>query len=315
MWKQTLRKNFTSWEKLASFLNIDPSSILKKTPFSLNLPLRLAEKIEKGRLDDPILLQFLPSTQELNTSPLFSRDPVSDASFRTAPKLLHKYQGRALILVSSACAMHCRYCFRRHFPYETEVKGFESELNEVASDLTLSEIILSGGDPLSLSNETLSSLFKQIDLIPHIKRIRFHTRFPVGIPERIDDSFLTLLRNSNKQILFIIHINHPKECDDTLFAYLKEIQKLGIPILSQSVLLNKVNDDLDTLETLCLTLIDHGILPYYLHQLDRVDGAAHFEVTEEKGRSLILELRKRLPGYAVPQYVKEEAHAPHKTPL
>lgn len=314
-WQQILRTNFTQWEPLADFLELTPQQrqeVLPRPTFVLNLPKRLAEKIAKKTLNDPILLQFLPTTQELKITPGFIQDPVNDKGCRPSPKLLRKYHGRALLLCTSACAMHCRYCFRQNFDYEIAEKNFTQELELIKQDKTISEIILSGGDPLSLTNQTLQSLFNEIESINHVKRIRFHTRFPIGIPERIDDPFLALLQNSSKQIWFIIHANHSRELDQDVLSKLKLIQKTGATLLNQAVLLQHVNDDLETLRELYLTLVDHGIFPYYLHQLDRVQGAAHFEVPEEKGLQLIKELSKLLPGYAIPQYVREIAGEPNK---
>jgi EF-P beta-lysylation protein EpmB len=317
LWRQLQRRNFTNWQTLLSFLELNPeeasNKILASSKFPLNLPLRLAEKIKKNSWEDPVLLQFLPSLEEEKPSRLFVLDPVADTQFQKTPKLLHKYLGRALLLCSSACAMHCRYCFRRHYDYETSKGQFEEELQKIREDDSLSEILLSGGDPLSLGDTQLGNLLTALENIPHVKRIRFHTRFPVGIPERIDSSFLELLASCKKQVIFVIHTNHANELDADLFERLKQIQKLGIPVLTQSVLLKGINDTVEALQTLFETLIDNGVLPYYLHQLDRVQGAVHFEVSEEEGKKLMKELQKRLPGYAVPKYVKEEAHQPHKT--
>ena len=254
----------------------------------------------KGNWEDPLLCQFLPTLEELKVSPLFVLDPVADGNARKKPKLLHKYNGRALLVCTSACAMHCRYCFRQHFDYETQDKLFQEELEEIAKEPSLSEILLSGGDPLSLSDAQLQHLIHQLSNIPHIKRIRFHTRFPMGIPERIDESFLKILADCPKQIIFVIHCNHPSEFDEEIFRRLKTIQQLGIPILTQSVLLRKVNDNIETLKQLFELLVDNGIIPYYLNQLDRVQGAAHFEVSEQEGIQLMQQLGALLPGYESP---------------
>lgn len=319
LWRQIQRENFTDWKKLLTFLNFDLSAaeavVLPHTKFPLNLPLRLAQKIEQGNWQDPILRQFLPTVEELNNSPLFIKDPVADGCSRATPKLLHKYRGRALLVCTSACAMHCRYCFRQHFDYETKDKLFQEELAVIATDPSLTEILLSGGDPLSLNNAQLEYLIGELEQIPHIKRIRFHTRFPIGIPERIDPEFLKLLQDCKKQIVFIIHCNHHREFDDDIFLHLKQIQALGIPILTQSVLLRGINDDVQTLKELFEILIDHGIIPNYLHQLDRVQGAMHFEVSEEKGKALMHQLQALLPGYAIPKYVREVPNQPNKSPI
>jgi EF-P beta-lysylation protein EpmB len=318
LWRQIQQGNFTDWKKLLCFLNFDNKAeynVLTSSKFPLNLPRRLAEKIEKGNWDDPILRQFIPTVQELEPSPLFVLDPVADRSFRSKPKLLYKYRGRALLVCTSVCAMHCRFCFRQHFDYETKDKLFVEEIAAIASESSISEILLSGGDPLSLNDIQLQYLLSELERIPHLKRIRFHTRFPIGIPERIDDSFIRMLATCKKQVIFVIHCNHPQEFDEEIFEHLKKIQQLGIPILTQSVLLRKINDDVRTLKKLFELLIDNGIIPYYLHQLDRVQGAVHFEVPEGEGKLLMDQLGALLPGYAIPKYVREVAHQPGKSAI
>jgi EF-P beta-lysylation protein EpmB len=308
LWRKIQKENFTRWEKLADFLELSQevrAHLALRPRFSLNLPRRLAEKIQKNILDDPILKQFVPLQEELLETPGFVAEPLQDTNFRKTKKILHKYQGRALLLATSACAMHCRFCFRKNFPYETEVHDFTEDLNYIAQEKTLNEIILSGGDPLSLSDSQLDTLFQAFDTMPHIERIRFHTRFPIGIPERIDVSFLHTLKKSNKQIIFIIHCNHPRELDRDILAALKKIQKLGIPVLNQSVLLKGVNDDEQTLLELSETLVKGGILPYYLHVLDLVEGSAHFFVTDARAQELIQYLNHHTSGYAVPRLVRE----------
>lgn len=316
-WKAIQRKNFTNWRVLLSYLELSlqegEKRVIPSPHFVLNLPYRLAKKIKKGDWKDPLLLQFLPFKQELHDHPLFVSDPVSDSSFTRTSKLLHKYTGRALLLCTSACAMHCRYCFRQNFAYERETLDFNKELEELAQDTSLTEVILSGGDPLSLSNAKLTYLLQELNQIPHIQKIRFHTRFPIGIPERIDAELLSMLSCLNKQVIFVIHANHPKELDDDIFAALKQIQKLGIPLLCQTVLLNQINDDIEILAHLFTMLSNQGILPYYLHQLDRVTGTQHFETPIKQGQELIKELSARLPGYCVPKYVQEIPNQPSKT--
>lgn len=314
-WRDLLRHNFTDWTKLADFLHLDAeqrSEIIPSKHFPLNLPLRLAEKIAKGTLDDPILLQFVPRAAESVSQPGFGCDPVGDVSSRKVPKLLHKYRGRALLLCTSACAMHCRYCFRQHFDYAVKDKLFHEELEVLASDPTIHEVILSGGDPLSLSDTHLRSLIHDIAAIPHVRRLRFHTRFPIGIPERIDDHFLRLFDHCRLMVWIVIHANHPRELDDDVVAALWRLHKQGIGLLNQSVLLRGVNDDVEVLAALCERLVDSGVVPYYLHQLDKTQGAAHFEVTEAKGKELIKALAARLPGFAIPKYVREVAGEANK---
>lgn len=289
--------------------------ISKNPKFILNLPFRLACKIEKSTLDDPILKQFLPIDEENQQTEGYVIDPVGDQGCRRGSKLLHKYEGRVLLVTTSACAMHCRYCFRQNFDYDVVDKTFSKELEIIGSDRSIKEVILSGGDPLSLSDRVLGELLNRLNGFDHVKRIRFHTRFPIGVPERINDSFLQMIASLSKQVWFVIHCNHPNELDNDVFSYLRKLQLLGIPVLNQAVLLKGVNDHHGTLKLLCETLIDQGIFPYYLHQLDRVLGASRFEVPKDEGIALIDELIKCLPGYGIPKYVQEIAGEPSKTPI
>ncbi len=317
-WRRVLRQNFTNFYDLATYLELSEENreaLDIKPEFRLHLPKRLAEKMEKNSLADPLFLQFVPLKKEQILHPDFTVDPVDDAAFALEDKLLQKYSERALILATSACAMHCRYCFRKNFDYETEDKTYAKELQRLANDASIEEVILSGGDPLSLSDDVLGRLLENIAAIAHVKRIRFHSRFLMGIPERADESFLEMLKSIPKQIWFINHANHINEFDDDVWTALKSIQKLGIPILNQTVLLNGVNNSKASLKALLQGLVDHGITPYYLHQLDEVQGSSHFKVSIAEGRKLIQELMKEMPGFAIPKYVQEIAGEPSKTPL
>lgn len=317
-WRSILRTNLTNIDEVASFLELTADQrhlLAKRSDFVVNIPRRLAEKMTKGSLEDPLFRQFVPLDEERLASPLFICDPVGDAHFRKTPKLLHKYHGRALIVTTGACAMHCRYCFRQNYDYMTEKKSFQKELDSIRADNSIKEIILSGGDPLSLPDHRLQELLDGLALIPHIQRVRFHSRFPVGIPERITDSFLSMLQSYRFTYWFVCHVNHVRELDSDVLHAFKRLILAGIPVLNQSVLLKGVNDTVDAQVTLCETLVNHGIHPYYLHQLDRVQGTKHFEVEEEEGHRLIREMMKCLPGYAVPKYVKEICGEPNKTIL
>ncbi len=309
-WRRIQKTNFTKLDELANFLEIDAKATLKSL-FPLNFPRRLAEKVEKGRLDDPILMQFLPVHQETLKILGFTADPVSDLSFQKSPRLLQKYQGRALLITSSACVMNCRFCFRQNYPYEQD-KDHAEEIKFIKNDSTIYEVILSGGDPLSLSDERLGALIESLSEIPHLTLLRFHTRFPIGIPERITPSFLKILEETRLQVIFILHTNHPRELDQDV---LSSLRKIKAPVLTQTVLLKNINDNVETLKTLFMTLISNGVIPYYLHQLDRIEQAAHFEVPIEKGRKLINALRTELPGYAIPTYVQEIPYKTSKTPI
>lgn len=308
IWRRIQKENFQNLQDLADFLNLSPSNrnrLIDRKSFPLNLPRRLAEKIKKNTLEDPILKQFVAFEEETLIAKGFCSQPTQDENFSKTPKLLKKYERRALLIITSACAMHCRFCFRKNYPYDNTDKSFDEELTILSKDKTIVEIILSGGDPLSLSDAHLEQLIKKIETIDHIKILRFHSRFPIGIPERITETFLEILKNTSLQIIFVTHINHPLELDQDVIAALKRIQKLGIPMLNHSVLLKDINDDIDTLIKLNLSLVCSGIIPYYLNQLDKVQGCAHFEVERKKGLMLCELLRQQLPGYAVPKYIEE----------
>lgn len=314
-WRQIQKGNYTSIHELSDFLELSAGnrSRLHTSPrFILNLPKRLAEKIAKNDLEDPLFKQFVPTVEETMIADGFVADPVCDKSFRKGKKILHKYKGRALWLTSSACAMHCRFCFRQNFPYESDSDHSE-ELAYLREHTDIKEVVLSGGDPLSLSNDSLKLLFDAFDSMPHIQRIRFHTRFPIGIPERIDSGFLELLSNVKKQVYFVVHCNHARELDEEVIQALRKVASMGIPLLTSSVLLKGVNDEESTFLELCETLSNAGIIPYYLNLLDPVEGAGHFAVSEERGRELIRYVQERLSGYGVPRLIREEPGSPSKT--
>lgn len=204
-WKQILRSNFSRLDDLALFLNIPSEELLNRRHFPMNVPRRLAEKMEKGNRIDPLFLQFVPTLMEQTSREGFVLDPVADAAFRCSDRMLQKYATRVLFVTTGACAMHCRYCFRQNFDYPTGERSFEKEFQAIEADPSIREVILSGGDPLSLTDNILGAILKRLDAIPHIKAIRFHTRFPIGIPERIDESFLAMLESINAQVWFVIH--------------------------------------------------------------------------------------------------------------
>ncbi|MBM3191500.1 MAG: KamA family radical SAM protein [Chlamydiae bacterium] len=318
LWRTIQKENFHSLKEVITFLQLSPKKsqkLLALPKFPLNLPRRLASKIKKNTLRDPILRQFIALKDELTLSKNFCKSPTADEAFSKTPQLLQKYEGRVLLLVTSACAMHCRFCFRQNYPYDSQDKSYDKELELIKNDPTLFEIILSGGDPLSLSDEALERLLGKIETIPHIKIVRFHTRFPIGIPERITDDFLALFQKSRLQFIFILHVNHPLELDEDVLLAAKKLQKLGIPILTHTVLLKGVNDNATTLIQLNTRLIEQGILPYYLNQLDRVQGSAHFEVSKRKGKKLCRLMREKLPGYGMPLYIEEVPFKGHKTTI
>jgi EF-P beta-lysylation protein EpmB len=230
--------------------------------------------------------------------------------------LIHKYEGRALVVATGACPVNCRYCFRRHFPYSDSIAArnhWQGTLDQLAADPSIEEVILSGGDPLSLSDEKLAELVNALDGLPQLRRLRVHTRQPVVLPERVDEQLLAWIRGTRLQVAIVIHANHANELDGQVSANLKQLRDSGAILLNQSVLLRGVNDTVTALESLSKRLFECGVVPYYLHLLDRVEGAAHFEVPHQEAAALMQTLSSRLSGYLVPRLVREDAGAPSKT--
>lgn len=286
--------------------------------FPMRVPRGFAARMRKGDPCDPLLRQVLPIDDEEQLAPGFSFDAVGDAAARGATGLLHKYQGRALLISTGSCAIHCRYCFRRHFPYGDEtaaVNNWRESVDYLRADPSISEVLLSGGDPLSLSTRKLASLTAQLSGIPHLRRLRLHTRLPVVLPERVDAELLDWIASLPWPVTVVIHANHARELDAQVATALLALRGAGAILLNQAVLLSGVNDDTNALAELSERLFDSGVLPYYLHQLDRVAGAAHFEVDDQRALHLAGELRARLPGYLVPTLVREIAGENSKTPL
>ena len=321
-WQQELAEAITSLEELAAALGLSVSALggasAAGDPFRLRVPRSFVARMRPGEPADPLLRQVLPVAAELADSAEYVADPVGERSALRAPALLQKYRGRALLLATATCAVHCRYCFRREFPYAEQsgdAPRWSEALAEIAADGSLEEIILSGGDPLSLSNARLENLTRALAAIPHVRRIRVHTRQPVVLPSRVDDGLLHWLRTSVLPIVFVLHINHPNELDAQLATACASLRATGITLLNQSVLLAGVNDDVEVLSSLSRRLFDTGVLPYYLHALDRVRGAAHFAVPDERAQALAGQLAARLPGYLVPRLVREVAGAAAKVAL
>ena len=276
--------------------------------FSVFVPRGYLARMRPGDLGDPLLRQVLPLATELNDAPGFVADPVDDTSATRQPGLLQKYAGRALLITTGTCAVHCRYCFRRHFPYSAgprTLADWQPALEELAADETVHEVILSGGDPLAIVDSGLAELIDRLADIPHLRRLRIHTRLPIVIPERVTDELLATLRRSRLATIVVVHANHANELDAHVAGALSKMADGGIVLLNQAVLLRGVNDSVEAQADLCERLVDLRVMPYYLHQLDRVAGAAHFEVPVETGKQIIEALRARLPGYAVPRYVNE----------
>jgi len=264
----------------------------------------------------PLPFQILPVAAEDEQLFGFQKDPLQEAEATLTPGLLQKYQNRVLMVTTGACAIHCRYCFRREFPYSespTSPSQWEPAIKRIQADTSIDEVILSGGDPLTIVDDHLIALIDRLETIPQIKRLRFHTRLPIMIPQRVTAALTDRLQRFDGQVLMVIHSNHANEIDSQVAASLASLKTAGVTLLNQSVLLRGVNDDVESLVSLSNRLLEVGVLPYYLHQLDRVTGVGHFEVTRERGVQLIAEMRKRLSGYAVPRYVKEEPGEPNKT--
>jgi EF-P beta-lysylation protein EpmB len=275
-------------------------------------------RMRQGDPHDPLLRQVLPLEDELAEAPGFGPDPVGDRAATRSPGLLHKYHSRILMVTTGACAVHCRYCFRRHFPYEEGPKSpdaWESALETIAGDDSLREVILSGGDPLMLVDGHLRELAHRLAHIGHLRRLRIHTRLPLMIPERVNAELLEWLTGTRLTPIVVIHANHAQELSGSVVEALARLSDAGIPLLNQTVLLRDINDDVETLTELCERLVDLRVMPYYLHQLDRVQGARHFEVPIARGQELIAAMRSELPGYAVPRYVQEFAGETHKRVL
>jgi len=322
-WNAEMAQAVSDPAELLSILELDQSLFLDNArlasrEFPIRVPRGYIARMNKGDPDDPLLKQVLPLGLELAHVAGFVTDPVSDQAAMVTPGILQKYHGRALLITTGACAIHCRYCFRRHFPYtdaSVSRNGWRSTLEYIASNQDITEVILSGGDPLSLSDKRLADLIHEIEKIAHVTRLRIHTRLPVVLPERINESLVQMLHSSRLTSVMVIHANHPNEINTPVSRALNMLNDKGIRLLNQSVLLKGVNDHLETLIKLSETLFDSGVLPYYLHLLDKVAGSAHFEVAETDAIKLLASLNTMLPGYLVPKLVREISGKTGKTPI
>lgn len=320
-WQKALANAIREPLELLDYLEL-PRSLLEpgvaaSQSFSLRVPREYCQRIEKGNPEDPLLLQVLPAAAELIESSQYSRDPVGDLAAIEVPGLLHKYRGRALLITTPACAVHCRYCFRRHFPYQENrvEQNWQQAMEYIGADENINEVILSGGDPLSMTESRLSALTEQLRQIPHIKTLRIHTRLPIVLPERINAEFLSWLNSLPWKVVIVLHCNHANEIDESVKLAIAKLQQPNITLLNQSVLLARVNDNADILTRLSQSLFECGVLPYYLHMLDKVQGAQHFHVSTQSATKLLEQVRDRLPGYLVPKLVIEEAGELSKTPV
>lgn len=319
-WQHLLADAITDPGELCAVLHLDPALVLPAIAaaegFALRVPRGYVARMRRGDPNDPLLLQVLPQAAELQFADGFVTDPVGDMESRAAPGLLHKYHGRALLVATGACAIHCRYCFRRHFPYGEESalhQGWQPAVERLRADPTINEVILSGGDPWSLSDRRLKQLTDALQAIPHIRRLRVHTRYPIVLPERIDCGLLDWLSSLRLQKVVVMHANHVREIDESVRQACRRLSAAGVTLLNQSVLLKGVNDTVEALAQLSEALFETQVLPYYLHVLDKVRGAAHFDMPEARALQLHRDLTARLPGYLVPKLVREVAGASAKT--
>ena len=321
-WQTDMAEAVRDPRELLALLDLDPALLeparRAAAMFPLRVPRAFLARIAKGDPADPLLRQVLPLGEELKDVPGYVRDPVGDMPSVAAKGLLHKYAGRVLLITTGACGVHCRYCFRRHFPYSEENARsgeWRDALDYLKGDSSVHEVILSGGDPLSLSDESLAALVRSLEDIPHIKRLRIHTRQPVVLPSRVDDHLIAWLRDCRLQKVVVLHVNHAREMDEAVREACGRLRDAGATLLNQTVLLRGVNDSATTLAELSEALFAAQVLPYYLNLLDPVAGAAHFDVPETEALALMAALRARLPGYLAPRLVREVPGAPSKMPV
>ncbi|QDV56134.1 EF-P beta-lysylation protein EpmB [Rosistilla oblonga] len=320
-WQTSLKEAIRSGRELVQLLGLQQTlapSAQAATDFPVFVTREFLSRIQPGDPADPLLRQVFPAASETAAVEGFGSDPLQEASFTRCGGLIHKYAGRVLLVTTGACAIHCRYCFRRHFPYSDiphSIDQWQPALDEIADDESIEEVLLSGGDPLMLADPVLERLIDALQSIPHLRRLRIHSRLPIVLPSRVNDALVEMLTASRLTVWMVVHSNHANELDEAAGQGLGRLIDRGIPVLNQAVLLRGVNDDLDALTDLCRRLIDLRVTPYYLHKLDQVAGAAHFDVSKERGCELIEGLRTRLPGYAVPRFVIEQPDQPSKTTI
>lgn len=321
-WQNLLSQSITDPRMLLSRLDLDPALLGPAQAASADFPLRVPEpylsRMQPGNPQDPLLRQVLPVGEELLEHPDFVLDPLGEQHTNARPGIIHKYQGRLLLIVSAGCAVNCRYCFRRHFPYgdnALSTEEWQQALDYIRQDASIREVIYSGGDPLAANDKRLSWLTREIADIAHVKRLRVHTRLPVVIPQRVTDSLIDALCGTRLPVTMVLHCNHANELDDHLGNAIQTLRRAGVMLLNQAVLLKGVNDRIEDQVALSEALGDHGIVPYYLHVLDHVKGAQHFHVDDETARRLAGEMLAQLPGFLVPRLVREIAGATSKTPL
>jgi EF-P beta-lysylation protein EpmB len=347
-WQKELANSFTTLHSLLEYLHIDPSSLPRtddinehqalikqtriaskntittveqhsqaRTLFPMRVPRPFASLMQIGNWHDPLLQQVAPQQAEFIDKHGFVTDPLQEQKGPTAG-LIHKYKSRILLVVRGGCAVNCRYCFRRHFPYQDNHLGqaqYQSVIDYVQRDTRINEVIFSGGDPLMANDQQLSKLAKQVDDIAHVKRLRIHTRLPVVIPSRVNDELIAWLKSLRVKPVMVLHINHKNEIGEALREKTRMLTQAGVTLLNQSVLLKNINDNADIICELSEALFDANILPYYLHMFDPVKGASHFDVGKKVAIDIMAEAIKRLPGFLVPKLVQELPGQPGKTPI
>lgn len=318
-WQESLRNCISTPEELA-LRQIKHGGFSKQAhiQFPLRIPESFLEQINLHDADDPLLKQVLPDHLEETGKEGFSCDPLDEHKYETTPGILHKYHGRVLLLVTGTCAIHCRYCFRRHFPYSESNPlhtHWPASLKYIRKNRDVREVIFSGGDPLTLTDEKIAALIRDLENIKHLHRLRIHTRIPVVLPDRVTNPLLQIFNNTRLDPVVVLHVNHPNELGIAAKEAISKIRLAGIPLLNQSVLLSGVNDNAEILIALSETLFAEGVLPYYLHLLDPVEGAGHFEVARTDAIWLHEELQRKLPGYLVPRLVQEISGSPCKQPV
>ncbi len=321
-WQQSIKSAFTHLDDLLDYLQLDPDLCRNQSEacqqFSLLVPREFAALIERGNPEDPLLLQVLPQATEMEHVEGFVPDPTGEHSASLQPGLLQKYAGRVLWITTAACAIHCRYCFRRHFPYSgtaTDKNGWGRAMQKIRTDPSISEFILSGGDPLMLTDDKLAEMVAALEAIPHIVRLRIHSRLPIILPHRITDRLIQLLADTRLQTVLVTHCNHAQEISPEIAPAMAKLKAAGTTLLNQTVLLRGVNSSTNALCDLSNALFSTNIIPYYLHLLDNVAGAAHFALSPGEAERLERSLREQLPGYLVPKVVYEQAGAKSKLPL
>ncbi|HLB58360.1 MAG TPA: EF-P beta-lysylation protein EpmB [Gammaproteobacteria bacterium] len=321
-WQKALTQAITDPKELLELLELDPhllnEAYLAAKSFPLKVPRGFVARMQKNNLFDPLLQQILPIGAELDEVTGFSRDPLQEKNVNPLSGLLHKYHGRVLLTLTGACGIHCRYCFRRDFPYEKNnpgTAGWNQALDYIAKDQTITEVILSGGDPLVVSDTALNNFTQQLAVIPHLKRLRLHSRMPIVVPERITPEFIHSITPPALKTILVVHCNHPQEINEDVIQAMHLLTGSGIVLFNQTVLLKGINDNVETLIALSETLFAGGIQPYYLHVLDKIQGAAHFDLSRARALQLHQGMKERLSGYLVPQLVCEQPGAPSKISL